>query len=278
MNPGEVQAFLDRHGLAAHRVRGQNFLHDDRLADKLAGAAGVAPEDAVLEVGTGLGILTRALARRARRVVTVEIDGGLVRGLRQDDALPPHVELVHDDALRLDWPAILASDSGPWRVVANLPYSVATPILRRLLDHSDVLSGWGVMIQRELALRIGADVGTRDYGSFSVLHQLMTTVGRRLDLHGRCFYPEPRVVSSFLCLSPRQHDRPTTDELAAVERVARAGFAHRRKTLSNALRRAGGYEADAVASALDEVGIDARARAETVEPELWRALARALPS
>lgn len=276
MNPREVQAFLDRHGLAAHRARGQNFLHDDRLADKLAEAAGVGPDDAVLEVGTGLGILTRALGRRARRVVSVEIDAGLVRGLREDDALPSQVELVHDDALRLDWAAILAADPGPWRVVANLPYSVATPILRVLLDQSDSLAGWGVMIQRELALRIGAEVGTRDYGSFSVLHQLMSTVGRRLDLHGRCFYPEPRVVSSFLCLSPRERDRPTRAELASVEVVVRAGFAHRRKTLSNALRRAGGYTADAVAAALDEVGIDPRARAETVEPEVWRALTHTL--
>ncbi len=276
MSPGEVQDFLDRYGLAAHKARGQNFLHDDRLAAKLAEAAEVGPDDAVLEVGTGLGILTRALASRARRVVSVEIDAGLVRGLRAEAALPDVVELVHEDALRLDWEATLASDPGPWRVVANLPYSVATPILRLLLDHAHRLAGWGVMIQRELAFRIAAEVGTRDYGSFSVLHQLMATPGRRLDLHGRCFHPEPRVVSSFLCLTPRPEGRPDTAELARIERVARAGFAHRRKTLANALRRAGGHAADRVAAALDEVGIDAKARAETVEPEVWRALAAAL--
>lgn len=276
MSPSEVQAFLDRYGLAAHKARGQNFLHDDRLADKLALAAEVGPDDAILEVGTGIGILTRALARRARRVVSVEIDAGLVRGLREEAALPAEVELVHEDALRLDWAATLASDPGPWRVVANLPYSVATPILRRLLDHAHELAGWGVMIQRELALRIGAEVGSRDYGSFAVLHQLMAMPGRRLDLHGRCFHPEPRVVSSFLCLAPRAEGRPDPGELARVETVVRAGFAHRRKTLSNALRRAGGFPAERVAAALEEVGIDPKARAETVEPERWRRLAAAL--
>ena len=276
MSPTEIQDFLDRHGLAAHRGRGQNFLHDDQLADKLAQTAGVQEDDAVLEIGTGLGILTRALARRCRRVLTVEVDSGLVRGLEADAWLPPNVELLHADALELDWPEILARDPGPWRVVANLPYSVATPILRSLLDRAGDLASWGVMMQRELALRISAPVGSKDYSSFSVLHQLCVTVEASLDLHGRCFYPVPRVVSRFISMVPRGPDRPPPVELGAIEGVVRAGFAHRRKTLVNSLQRAGGYAAPAVHEALEGLSIDAKARAETLDPAQWRRLASLL--
>jgi 16S rRNA (adenine1518-N6/adenine1519-N6)-dimethyltransferase len=276
VTPTEIQALLERHGLAAHKGRGQNFLHDAQLADKLAALAGVGPGDAVLEIGTGLGILTRALAARARHVVTVEVDSGLVRALEAEQSLPSGVELRHEDALALDWEALLGSAPGPWRVVANLPYSVATPILRRLLDLAGELAGWGVMVQRELALRIAAPVGSGDYGSFSVLHQLSARIDGALDLHGRCFYPVPRVVSRFLSMVPRGDERPSPDELRAIEEVVRAGFAHRRKTLANALKRAGGRDPSVLAHAFAALGIEARARAETVPPETWRELTREL--
>ncbi len=276
MSPSEIQDFLDRHGLAAHKGRGQNFLHDDDLATKLTDTAGVEEGDHVLEIGTGLGILTRALAGRCRQVLSVEIDSGLVRGLKADQMLPANVELMHADALDLDWPTILASDPGPWRVVANLPYSVATPILRGLLDRAGQLAGWGVMMQRELAMRIAAPVGSKDYGSFSVLHQLCARVEASLDLHGRCFYPVPRVVSRFISMVPHGQGRPSPVELGAVEVVVRAGFAHRRKTLVNSLQRAGGFSAEPVHHALKELGIDPKARAETVEPAHWRELTRIL--
>ena len=119
MNAAEARAFLARHGLAPSRERGQNFLHDDALAAKLVRAAGVGPEDAVLEIGTGLGILTRALSTAAKRVRTVEIDSGLVRGLTEEGVLPPEVELVHADALELDLEAQireLAQGTAPVRV------------------------------------------------------------------------------------------------------------------------------------------------------------------
>ncbi len=275
MTPAEIRAFLERHGLAAHRGRGQNFLHDAKLADKLVRLAGVGKDEAVLEIGTGLGILTRALAARARRVVTLEIDAGLVRGLTADAVLPPGVELVHADAVAADWGTWLEREPGPWRVVANLPYSAATPILRRLLDCADRLAGWGVMVQRELAARISAEVGERDYGSYAVLHRLCVEVTGSLDLHGRCFYPVPRVVSRFVCMVPRA-DRPSRAELDAVEGVVRAGFAHRRKTLANSLRRAALVDAAWFEPAFARAGIDPGARAETVAPERWLALARAL--
>ena len=129
------------------------------MAERLAVAAGVRSGDAVIEVGTGLGVLTSALAARADDVVTIEIDSGLVAALRADEALAANVELIHADALDLDLRALvtrLGAPGRPVRVVANLPYSAATPMLRRLLDLRDVLTDWAVMLQREVARRLVA--------------------------------------------------------------------------------------------------------------------------
>ncbi len=278
MSVAAVRAVLERHGLALSRERGQNYLVDDSLAEKLARLAGVEPGDAVIEVGTGLGILTRALAARGAHVTTVEIDAGVVRALEAERLLPDEVELIHADALALDWPARIeqAARRGPVRVVANLPYSVATPLLRLWLDFRESLTDWSVMVQREMAARLAALPGERDYGSLAVLHHLCVEVQRVTDVHPRAFFPAPSVGSTFVRMTPHADpaQRLGQGDLARVERLARAGFGARRKTLANALR-AGGL-APIVVEALERVGIDRRARAETVAPETWWALARAL--
>jgi 16S rRNA (adenine1518-N6/adenine1519-N6)-dimethyltransferase len=270
-----VRELLARHGLAAHKDRGQNFLHDERLAAKLVRSAGVAPGDTVIEIGTGLGILTRALAACGARVVTIEVDAGLVRALRAEGALPESVELVHADAREVDLPALVAAAPGPVRVVANLPYAVATPLLRRLLDLARELAGWSVLVQREVAQRLVAAPGSRDYGSLAVLHALAARARRGLDLHPRCFYPVPAVVSTFVHLVPRE-GAPDPAELARIERLVRAAFATRRKTLANALKGALALPAAELAPALEAVGLAPGVRAETVEPAVWRRLATRL--
>jgi 16S rRNA (adenine1518-N6/adenine1519-N6)-dimethyltransferase len=277
VTPSEVRALLERHGLAARKDLGQNFLADERVAAKLAALAEVGPDDTVLEIGCGLGVLTRAVAARARSVVALEIDAGLVRAVRAEGLLPANAALEHADALEVDLAARLAAEPPPRRVVANLPYAAASPILRRLLDAAPLLAGWSVMLQREVAARLLARPGARDYGSLAVLHQLCARVERALDVHPRCFWPVPQVVSSFVLLSPRP-DAPDAAELARVERLARAGFAHRRKTLANSLRDAGAAAPALAAAAarLPALGVAPGARAETLAPETWRALAAAL--
>lgn len=275
MNPTQVRALLARHGLRAQRDLGQNFLTDDRLAEKLVETAGVTAEDAVIEIGTGLGILTRALATRARQVVSIEIDAGLVRALQAEALLPEAVELVHGDALRVDLAALAGRLGAPLRVVGNLPYSVSSPLLRRLLDLRAGLVDWSVMVQREVADRVAALPGSRDYGSLSVLHQLVADVQRGHDLGPQCFVPVPRVASRFLRIVPRPGAPLAAGELERVEALTRPAFAHRRKTLLNSLRAAGG-PSDAVAALLPGLGIEPRARAEAVAPAQWLALARAL--
>lgn len=274
MSAEEARAFLERHGLAAHKDRGQNFLHDEAVARRLVALAGVRPEDGVLEIGTGLGMLTRALAERARRVETVEVDAGLVRALAEA-GLPPNVRLHHADALELDLAALVAGLGRPARIVANLPYSVATPLLRRFLDLRTAVEAVAVMVQREVAARIRARPGSRDYGSLSVLFHWGMTQGEAVDLPPSCFHPAPRVTSTFLCMSPRR-DLLAAGELPALEGVLRAGFAHRRKTLVNSLARAADIDAVRTTAALRELGLDARVRAERLLPEQWLALARRL--
>jgi 16S rRNA (adenine1518-N6/adenine1519-N6)-dimethyltransferase len=273
----DAREFLARHGLAASKGLGQNFLCDEAQADKLVRLAEVGADEAVLEIGTGLGILTRALAKQARAVTTIEIDAGLVRALAAESALPANARLIHRDALAVDLAAeiaALAADGARVRVVANLPYSAATPLMRRFLDLAPSLASWAVMIQREVALRIGAQPGSRDYGSFAVLHQLVARVRVGLALHPQCFYPTPRVTSSFVLLTPHAEFALRPGELDRVERLVRAAFAHRRKTLVNSLRQHGGIDPAPVAAWLARAGLDERTRAEALAPAQWLGLAR----
>jgi 16S rRNA (adenine1518-N6/adenine1519-N6)-dimethyltransferase len=272
----DVRATLARFGLAPHRARGQNFLVDPDLAAKLVARAGVRPDETVLEIGTGLGILTRALAARAARVVSLEVDAGLVRAVRSSGDLPGNVELHHADALAADL-AALVGPRGPARAVASLPYAVASPLLRRLLDLRERLAGWGVLVQAEVANRLKAEPGSRDYGSLAVLHQLTVKVGRGMALSPRCFHPVPRVLSTFLTLTPLTEPPLAPGELPWVEELVRAAFRHRRKTVVNSLRAAlPRLQGEVLLRVLHQQGIDPRIRAEALAPGELLQLARGL--
>ncbi len=278
MSAASVRSLLERHGLQALKELGQNFLVDEGLAERLAERAGVEAPDTVIEIGTGFGTLTRALARRAERVVTLEVDAGLVRALSEESLLPANVELHHADALRCDLAALAARARGPVRLVANLPYSISGPMLRRFLDLRGELVDWSVMVQREVADRLLAHPGSRSYGSLGVLHRLVVEPSRSMNLEPGCFHPRPRVRSTFLRMIPRVPPVLAPGELARVERIVRAAFSQRRKTLANALRRARQPVAEGarIEAALERLGIDPRARAETLAPERFAELARAL--
>jgi len=287
MSARDVREQLARHGLHLSRDLGQNFLVDASQADELARLAGAGPGDFVIEVGTGLGVLTRALAARGARVRSVEIDSGLVRVLNEESLLPDGVELVHADAREIDWDAWLAECDAPVRLVANLPYSVATPLLRRLLDLRDRLLDWSVMIQREVAERLVADCGGRDYGSLTVLHRLVADVEVLATLSPDRFFPRPKVESSFIRVWPRASSPLEPGDLERVERLVRAAFGQRRKRIANGLRRVaerhwpgleGREQRARLERVLGEVGIDPGLRPERVEPEAWLALARRLGS
>lgn len=276
VNAAAIREVLGRHGLAPSRDRGQNFLVDPRVAEDLVARAGVEAEDSVIEIGTGLGILSRALAARARRVLTLEVDAGLVRALEAEALLPGNVDLVHADALRVDWRALVRERSAT-RVVANLPYAISAPLLRLLLDLRESLRDWSVMVQRDVADRLLAAPGSRSYTSLCVLYRLCVDLRRERELAPGHFFPVPHVRSSFLRAVPRAAGAPTCEELSRVETVARAAFGQRRKTLANALRGAGlpGAGEGTAADWCERAGVDPGARAEHLPPEAFVALARA---
>jgi len=285
MNVADLRATLERHGLRLSRDLGQNFLVDAEFARELARRAGAEKGVFVIEVGTGLGVLTRALAERCDRVRSVEIDSGLVRVLESERLLPDNVELLHADAREVDFAAWLDAFQGPVRVIANLPYSVATPLLRRFLDLRGRLEDWSLMIQKEVADRLVADCGDPAYGSLSVLHRLTTDVDVVASLSPARFFPRPKVDSSFVRIWPSTRFELAEGELARVERLVRAAFSQRRKRVTNGLRRVaerqwpGRSQAEArgeLEGLLGEVGIDPGLRPERIEPTAWLALARRL--
>jgi 16S rRNA (adenine1518-N6/adenine1519-N6)-dimethyltransferase len=281
LSRSEVRGFLDRHGLLARKDLGQNFLVDDHMAEGLAQLAGVEAGDCVIEVGTGTGVLTRALAARAERVISLDVDAGLVRALRAEAVLPANVELIHQDVLSADLAAIADSfgePAAPVRLVSNLPYSISGPMLRKLLDLRHRLADWSLMLQREVAERLLAGPGSKAYGSLSVLHALCVRTQREMELQPRCFFPEPQVRSLFLRLIPLADSKLMPGELPRLERVVRAAFSKRRKTLVNALRSAGGnaWSADDLRAALGRLGLDERVRGEALTPEQFLDLCRIL--
>jgi 16S rRNA (adenine1518-N6/adenine1519-N6)-dimethyltransferase len=282
VSAGAIKEFLSRHSLLAQRDLGQNFLIDDAQAARLVDLAGVEAGDWVIEIGTGLGSLTQPLAARAERVLSFEIDAGIVRALREDAVLPENVELVHADALQCDLAQRVAGCGRPVRLVANLPYSVSAPMLRRILDLRDVLVNWSVMLQSEVARRLLASAGTRDYSSLSVLHGMAVSFSHAMELSPNCFFPVPKVNSTFVRITPLASPLVAgREELVEVERVVRAAFSKRRKTLVNSLRSGGlgaGYTAEAIRAVLLEIGLDVSVRAEKLDPGQLLALTRALQS
>lgn len=285
MNLARLRALLDQYELHLSRDLGQNFLIDEDQAADLATRAGASPGDFVIEVGTGLGVLTRALAARATRVRTVEIDSGLVRVLEAESLLPENVELVHADAREVSWQSWIDEAKAPVRVIANLPYSVATPLLRKMLDLRDGLEDWSVMIQSEVARRLVAETGEKDYGSLSVLHSLVADVDTIARVPPARFFPRPRVDSSFVRVWPRARSPLHAGELERVERVVRAAFSQRRKRVTNGLARIAARRWPELSKAdqrgelegvLRSVSIDPGLRPERIEPLAWLELARRL--
>jgi 16S rRNA (adenine1518-N6/adenine1519-N6)-dimethyltransferase len=224
-------------------------------------------------------VLTRALAHKAQRVVTIEIDAGIVRALRADAVLPENVELIHADALEFDLRECVDGEARRIRLVANLPYNASAPLLRRCLDLRDRLTDWSVMLQSEVAVRVLARPGSRDYGSLSVLHGLTVSFSKAMELSPNCFFPVPKVESTFVRITPLAAPPVRAEELREVERFVRAAFAKRRKTLVNSLR-AGAlgveHSADDLRAALERCHIAPLARAESLEPAQLLALAREL--
>ncbi len=256
---------LERHGLRLDPGLGQHFLLDENLVDLAVRQARVGPDDVVLEIGPGVGTLTIALARAARAVHAVEIDRRLEPVLADVLTGIANVRLHWADALRLELEAL---DPAPTRMVANLPYAIATPIVLESLWRLPQVAVWAVMVQREVADRWAAPVGSSAYGAPSVLLQLACRSFFQRAVGTEVFMPRPRVQSAIVGL-----ERIAPGPTPAVRALVHAAFAQRRKTLVNALGAAGADKAQVVA-ALSARGLSPTARAQELAPQAFRELAQ----
>jgi 16S rRNA (adenine1518-N6/adenine1519-N6)-dimethyltransferase len=246
---------------------GQNFLADPNLLDAIVRDARLAADDVVLEVGAGEGVLTERLAAAASHLHTVEIDRGLAPALAPVEALP-NVELHWGDAMKLDLAGLRPQ---PTAMVANLPYSVATPLLLRTIEELPSLRRWTVMVQREIADRLRAGPGSRTYGSPSAVAQLACEVELVRAVDPAVFKPRPRVDSAILRL---RRTGPGAD--AETRQLIRAAFAHRRKSLARSLEHARPGSLAPARAALAELGLPEDARAEALAPQQFAALSAKL--
>ncbi|HEX6700672.1 MAG TPA: 16S rRNA (adenine(1518)-N(6)/adenine(1519)-N(6))-dimethyltransferase RsmA [Gaiellaceae bacterium] len=260
---------MTRLPVAPNRDLGQHFLVDENILGVIGRLAALRPEDVVLEIGPGLGVLTRYLADRVRHVHAVEVDRSLEPHLRERLAGRANVDLIFGDALRLD---LAGLSPAPAKLVANLPYNVATPLVVESLNRLPTIELWCVMVQREVADRFFAEPGTKAYGAVSVLVQL---AAERTGFHAvsrSVFRPPPNVDSALVAF--RRTELP--EDFPRVKEIVEAAFAHRRKTLPNSLQLASYADRERAAAALEAVGRAPSTRAEELAPAEFVALADAL--
>ena len=268
----DVRQILRRHGLEPRRELGQHFLVDARALARIVAAAELMPGDAVLEIGAGVGNLTRPLAASAGRVVAVEIDRRFLPVLEAELADCPNVHLVAGDILAMD-PSDLMGE-GPYKVVANLPYAITSAVLRHLLEARIPPQRMVVTVQREVAERIVARGGRMSLLAVSV--QFYGRPQLLFRLRPGAFYPPPEVESAVVRID--RHPEPPVEvaDVGWFFQVVRAGFSQPRKQLSNSLASGLGISPGEAVSALREAGVDPRTRAERLSLEDWARLARRL--
>ncbi len=265
-SPAVVADVLRRHGLRADKNFGQNFLVDGNVLKNVVAAAELQPNDTVLEIGPGLGVLTRALAEEAGQVVSVELDARLLPVLQETTGGFENVTVVHGDGLKFD----LAQLPPNSLLVANLPYNVATPVLVRALE-SGRFRRIVVMVQKEVADRFKAAPGDPAFGALSLVVQHFADVKTVKDVKPDSFYPAPAVTSSVVRLDVNPQAEADEDLFELVH----TAFRHRRKTLKKNLLMAG-YDPERVAAALQAANLDARVRAEALGLEAFANLQNAL--
>lgn len=258
---------LQRYNIRPSKKLSQSFLMDVNTIHKIAAAGRISPDDIVVEIGAGIGILTKDLALVAKRVVAVELDPRLVEILRDQFTECPHVEIHSGDILKYDFSSISNNYNNKVKVIGNVPYNISSPVIFHLLSYRSVISDFTLMLQKEVVERLVSAPDHKSYGVPSVLLQMYAEVERLFDVSSACFYPRPKVESSII--QGKFREKPLFDLMDEVffSRLVKASFAQRRKMLTNNLKNAKFLEdmSDAdITSALHEAGIDGKRRGETL--------------
>lgn len=259
----------------AKRSLGQNFLIDPNVQRKIVAALEAGPDDEVLEIGPGVGALTRHLAGTVRRLVLVELDNGLAARLREEHAGDPTVEVINEDVLEVPLERISA-DAGRLKVIGNIPYNITTPILFGLLERRPRPARIVLMVQREVADRILEPAGSKTYGALAVGVQAVAEVTRVMNVSRDAFRPVPDVMSSVVRIVPHFPPRLTVEDEGALRELTRAAFQQRRKQFQRILRDAYHLSSEAVAELGREAGMDLVQRPETFSALKFIDLARVL--
>ena len=276
-NRNDIQALLQRHGFHFSKAMGQNFLIQGWVPRDIAAARGADQHTGVLEIGPGIGPLTRELAQRAGKVVSVELDRRLYPVLEETMADFPNFTLIRGDVMQQELPALVREHFGGLRPIlcANLPYNITTPLLTRVVE-SRCFQSLTVLIQKEVAQRICAAPGTADYGAFTLLMQYYTAPELLFEVPNTCFLPAPKVTSAVIHCPVRQQPPVEVGSEAMLWRTVRAGFALRRKTLVNSLQTGFSLPKDRLAAIVSACGLPENVRGERLSLADYAALADAL--
>ena len=274
--PRNTIQFLQDHGISAKKRYGQNFLIEPRVLKKIIEGAGITKEDTILEIGPGIGTMTQALCEAAGRVIAVEIDRDMIPLLEENLAGYDNYEIINDDILKVDLGALAESafseNAGRFKVVANLPYYITTPIIMGLLEQKLPLESITVMVQKEVAERMQAQPGTKDYGALTLAVQYYTEAEIIANVPSNCFIPRPNVDSAVIRLKLHEERPVQPQDEAKMFRVIKASFAQRRKTLVNGLKndpalQAEGIDRERIEAAFTQMGLDPNVRGERLTLE-----------
>lgn len=278
-NPQVTIETIKKYNFAFQKKFGQNFLIDAHVLDKIILAAGVTKEDVVLEIGPGIGTMTQYLAEAAKEVIAVEIDKMLIPILQDTLKDYDNVTLVNDDILKVDIESLIKdkNDGRPVKVVANLPYYITTPIIMGLFENHVPLENITVMVQKEVAQRMQAAPGTKDYGALSLAVQYYAETYIAANVPPNCFIPRPNVGSAVIRLTRWEEAPVSVQDEKFMFSIIRASFNQRRKTLQNSLVNGGiDVTKEQIADALEQMGLSAGIRGETLSLEQFARLSNLL--
>ena len=273
----EIQALLERHGFHFSKAMGQNFLIESWVPRDIADSCGADEGTGVLEIGPGIGPLTQQLARRAGKVVSVELDARLYPVLRETMRGADNFTLIEGDAMKLDFAQVVQEHFSGLRPIlcANLPYNITTPVLTKCVE-SRCFDSLTVLIQKEVAQRICAEAGTAEYGAFTVLMQYYTAPQMLFTVPASCFLPAPKVTSAVIHCSVRKTPPVEVVSESALWRTVKAGFALRRKTLVNSLQTGYQLPKERLTEIVTACGLSSTVRGERLTLEDFARLSNAL--
>ena len=266
--PLRTKAIMERYGFNFKKGFGQNFLIDSNILENIADAAGITEEDTVLEVGPGFGALTQVVAERAKKVIALEIDTKLIPILSETLAAYDKIEIINACVVKCDIEKRYAkkNDGKPFKVVANLPYYITTPIIMDMLEKRNAVDSMTVMVQKEVAERMQAGPGNSEYGALSIAVQFYSEAEINMIVQPSCFMPRPKVASAVITLKLRNEPPVEVCDKKLFFKLVKCAFGQRRKTLLNTLCNQGVFDIskEEMAAVINSAGLDEKIRGEAM--------------